>query len=283
MRHPRDRDLVLQVGVVREEMPAVHAELAEHRLELPVELLLRLLVRVGVAEPDRAVVGEGYPVLRPGQVLGREPEVDGVGGDPSRASTPAPSLVSPASRPGTSAPATCPPSGCCPADSRTPRPRSRSRSARGSSGRRLDSAPSTAPGPPGCCGTCSCDRPGPSRWRGRSGACRSPRRAAAWPSWPPRRRRRRCPPSRSPARPSRSTTTSVTVSPPASVSRVTASAFVSRVTFECSSAGRTAITSASDFACTRQGKPSQSLQRTQRLYGMFPSSSMTPQGAWKGR
>ena len=61
------------------------------------------------------------------------------------------------------------------------------------------------------------------------------------------------------------TTTRVTWRPPASVSSFTARAFVSSVTFGCSSAGRTAITSASDFACTRQGKPSQVPQRTQRL------------------
>ena len=65
--------------------------------------------------------------------------------------------------------------------------------------------------------------------------------------------------------PSRSTTTSVTVVPGASVSSLTALAFVSSVTFACSSAGRTPSTSASDFACTRHGKPSQVEQRTQWL------------------
>ena len=65
--------------------------------------------------------------------------------------------------------------------------------------------------------------------------------------------------------PSRSTTTSVTAVPASFVSSLTAFAFLSRVTFGCSSAGLTAMTSASDLACTRQGKPSQSGQRTQRL------------------
>ena len=60
-------------------------------------------------------------------------------------------------------------------------------------------------------------------------------------------------------------------------------AFVSSVTFECSSAGRTPSTSASDFPCTAQGKPSQFWQRTQTLYGMFGSLSLIPHGAWNGR
>ena len=82
--------------------------------------------------------------------------------------------------------------------------------------------------------------------------------------------------------PSRSTATSVTAVPAGFVCSATASAFVSSVTLAYSSAGRTASTSASDLACTRQGKPSQVGQRTQRLNGMFASSSMTPQGAWNG-
>ena len=62
--------------------------------------------------------------------------------------------------------------------------------------------------------------------------------------------------------PSCSTTTPVTAVPASFVSSLTAFAFVSSVTFGCSSAGRTAITSASDFAWTTQGKPSQLAQRT---------------------
>ena len=82
--------------------------------------------------------------------------------------------------------------------------------------------------------------------------------------------------------PSRSTTTPVTAVPASFVSSRTAFAFVSSVTFGCSSAGRTPSTSASDFACTAQGKPSQFWQRTQALYGMFASLSRIPHGAWNG-
>ena len=66
------------------------------------------------------------------------------------------------------------------------------------------------------------------------------------------------------------------------VSSRTAIASVSSVTFGYCSAGRTPITSASDFACTRHGKPSQVAHRTQVLYGMFASFSITPHGAWNG-
>ena len=83
-------------------------------------------------------------------------------------------------------------------------------------------------------------------------------------------------------RASRSTTTPVTAVPAAFVSSRSARAPVSSVTLRCASAGRTASTSASDFACTRHGKPSHVAQRTQRLLGRSASSSMTPQGAWNG-
>ena len=83
--------------------------------------------------------------------------------------------------------------------------------------------------------------------------------------------------------PPRSTTTPVTTVPAALVSRPTASAFVTIVTFACSSAGRIPSTSASDFAWTRQGKPSQVEHRTQALWGMSSSRSITPHGAWNGR
>src|SRR5262249_47501486 len=56
-------------------------------------------------------------------------------------------------------------------------------------------------------------------------------------------------------------------------------ALVRRVTLGCFRAGRTAITSASDLAWTTQGKPSQSMQRTHALNGMFFSLSRMPQGA----
>ncbi len=82
--------------------------------------------------------------------------------------------------------------------------------------------------------------------------------------------------------PSRSTTTSVTAVPAGLVRSATASAFVSSVTFGCSSAGRTASTSASDLACTRHGKPSQVEQRTQSLYGMFVLVEHHPAGGVEG-
>jgi hypothetical protein len=82
--------------------------------------------------------------------------------------------------------------------------------------------------------------------------------------------------------PSWSTATSVTAVPVVLVWSATALAFLSRVTLGCSSAGRTASTSASDFAWTRQGKPSQVGQRTQAPWAMSASFSSTPQGAWNG-
>ena len=96
--------------------------------------------------------------------------------------------------------------------------RSRNRSGRASSGRSSDSAPSRARAPPGCCGTCSCGRPGPSRWPARADACRWPTSTAASPSWRRRRRRRRCPPRRFPAGRRASTTTCVTAVPAGLVS-----------------------------------------------------------------
>ena len=83
--------------------------------------------------------------------------------------------------------------------------------------------------------------------------------------------------------PSRSTTTSVTAVPGSFVTSLVTLAFVRSVTFGWSSAGRTPSTSASDFAWTRHGKPSQVAQRMQVENGGFDSSSMTPHGAWNGR
>ena len=42
------------------------------------------------------------------------------------------------------------------------------------------------------------------------------------------------------------------------------------------------MVSASDFACTRQGKPSQVLHRMHVLLGRLASSSRTPHGAENG-
>ena len=82
--------------------------------------------------------------------------------------------------------------------------------------------------------------------------------------------------------PSRSTSTPVTVVPAASVVSFVARAFVSSVTFGCLSAGRTPKISASDFAWTSDGKPSQVAQRMHGLLTMSFSSSRTPHGAWNG-
>ena len=65
--------------------------------------------------------------------------------------------------------------------------------------------------------------------------------------------------------PSRSMTTVVTLVPDGFVSSRTAWALISNSTLSCSSAGLTPRTSASDLACTTQGKPSQLPQRIQAL------------------
>ncbi len=82
--------------------------------------------------------------------------------------------------------------------------------------------------------------------------------------------------------PSRSTSTPVTVVPAASVVSFVARAFVTSVTLGCFSAGRTPKISASDFAWTSDGKPSQVAQRMHGLLTMSFSSRRTPHGAWNG-
>jgi hypothetical protein len=77
----RDRDLVLEVPGPRNEMVGVHAQVIEHRLQLAVQLLLRLLVVGRVRQADVAVVRERHAVVGCRQILGRQPEVDRVGGD----------------------------------------------------------------------------------------------------------------------------------------------------------------------------------------------------------
>ena len=74
----------------------------------------------------------------------------------------------------------------------------------------------------------------------------------------------------------------MTAVPEGLVSSLIACVFVSSVTLACSSAGRTPNTSASDFACTRQGKPSHVWQRMHVLCGLSSSTSLIPQGAWNG-
>src|SRR4030095_15851899 len=75
---------------------------------------------------------------------------------------------------------------------------------------------------------------------------------------------------------------SVTAVPSGFVFNRTAGASVSRVTFGDSRAGLTPITSASAFACSGHGKPSQTTQRTQTLVCGVSLSLSTPHGAWKG-
>ena len=74
--------------------------------------------------------------------------------------------------------------------------------------------------------------------------------------------------------------------PDGSVSSRRTLAWVSSVTFGCSSAGSTHTTCASDFAPTRQGKPSTRSQRMHRLARVArPASSCTrstPMGRWNG-
>ena len=77
--------------------------------------------------------------------------------------------------------------------------------------------------------------------------------------------------------------TSVTAVPVELVTSRFARALVSNVTLGKVSAGRTPITSASALAWTRQGNPSQSMQRMHLENGLFSSFSMMPHGEWNGR
>ena len=127
--------------------------------------------------------------------------------------------------------------------------------------RRSGSPRARARAPPSSRGTCSCGRPGRSRWRGRSGACRSPSASSSFAVLAAPHATTTMSPAIRSSPPSRSTTTSVTAVPASFVPSLTTFAFVSSVTFACSSAGRTPSTSASDLAWTRHGKPSQVAQR----------------------
>ena len=82
--------------------------------------------------------------------------------------------------------------------------------------------------------------------------------------------------------PSRSSSTAFTVRPDSSATRRFTWDRVSSDTLGAARAGRIPSTSASDLACTRQGKPSQQLHLRQLLKARLASSSMTPLGAWKG-
>src|SRR6185436_19188951 len=73
---------VLHVREAVKQMAGLHAEFREHRMELPVELLLRLLVRRRVSKGELAVTVDGDPVLGSRQILGGEPEIYRVLRDP---------------------------------------------------------------------------------------------------------------------------------------------------------------------------------------------------------
>ena len=127
VRDARDRDLVLEVGVARDEVVLVHPDALEQRLELGEQPLLGHLVGRLVGELDAPVVAQRDPVLQPRQVLGGEPEVDRVAGDLLQRPLRARAWSAAASRRGTCRPRTCRPSGCSPAGTRSRRTRSRSR------------------------------------------------------------------------------------------------------------------------------------------------------------
>ena len=64
-----------------DQVVRVQAQVAEHRLELVVEAGAGHLVPDLVAERDVAVRFEGHTIVRAGQILGGQPEVDGVARD----------------------------------------------------------------------------------------------------------------------------------------------------------------------------------------------------------
>ena len=139
----------------------MHAEVPEHRLQLVVEPVLRLLVVGRVGQPDLAVARQRHPVVGRRQVLGRQPEVDRVGRDVGQREH--------RRELGLERLLALEHLGVGLADHldvahrelEVLRARSRSRSARASSGTSSGSVPWRSPGPPRCCGTCSSGRPGP--------------------------------------------------------------------------------------------------------------------------
>ncbi len=68
----------LRYAGARDEVIGMHAQMAEHGLQLPVQALRGLLVGGLVGQLDAAVWRERDPVVGARQVLGREPEVDAV-------------------------------------------------------------------------------------------------------------------------------------------------------------------------------------------------------------
>ena len=84
MRHSRQRDAFADVGAhVEDVLDAILAmdrarHAAHELLHLRVQALVPFLVVRRVAELDAAVAAQGQPILRLGQILGSEPEVEGV-------------------------------------------------------------------------------------------------------------------------------------------------------------------------------------------------------------
>jgi hypothetical protein len=101
----------------------------------------------------------------------------------------------------------------------------------------------------------------------------------AAPNWPRRKKRRRGLPEYSSRWPSRSTMTLVISFPLALVSKSFHVGVGQQRHVGILQRGRTAMTSASDLAWTRQGNPSQVSQRMQRLCGASASLSKMPVGA----
>ena len=191
------------------------------RLQLVQQPLLGHDVRLGVGELDGPVGPHRDPVVGPRQVLRGQPEVDGVARDvverPLRRQPRLQRLLAPVHlRRGL-------------ADHLDVAQRVvdvvgaevEVVEARASSGRRSGSAPATAPARPGCCGTCSCARPGRTRWQARPGCASDAEASSSLALFAaPQETTTRSPVNVSRS-PSRSTTTPVTVVPAAFVSSFT--------------------------------------------------------------
>ena len=176
-------------------MMRVHAKPRQHRLQLLVQPLRRLLIVRRIAECDGALRIYGHPIFRAAGGPRWRARSRRRAGPRRRGTTWGRAWSRAASRRDTAERPTCPSSGCCPSGTRThPRQSDRSRSSRVSSGKQYRSARSRQPARHDCCGTCSCGQPDPTHWQGRWDACRSPTSAAVSPSWrrrtrPPQRRR----------------------------------------------------------------------------------------------
>ena len=73
----RDRNVRLHIQVARNQM-MMHAQVSQHRLELVVQLLVSHLVVGPIAQRDLAEIVDRDAIVGLGQVLGREPKIDGM-------------------------------------------------------------------------------------------------------------------------------------------------------------------------------------------------------------